>query len=189
MSYLRKTEYKIIPSKSFEIIHACGGCGKKQSFINTNRFRVNANGNKLDIWLIYQCKKCKHTLNIPIFERIDKAKTDSNEYNLFLENNALLAQKYGTDSAFLRAKHLEIDINSTELEIYDADNNMITTQKPKFNAEELIVVYNKSGIKLRDEKIVSMIFDISRSQAKKMIINEELAVTHQNQKFEIKYMV
>lgn len=152
--------------------------------MNTKRFRVNANGNRLDIWLIYQCKKCKHTLNIPIFERIDKAKINSNEYSLFLENNTLLAEKCGTDSAFLRAKHFEIDINSVVLEIRDADNNIIA-QKLSFNTEELIVVCNKSGIKLREEKIVSMIFDISRSQAKKMIENEKLIVTQQNQKFEI----
>ena len=55
-------------NQEYQIIHRCGRCGKKAIFVSTRRFRVNANKNKLDVWLIYQCKKCRHTLNIPIFE-------------------------------------------------------------------------------------------------------------------------
>ena len=50
-------------NQEYQIIHRCGRCGKKAVFVSTRRFRVNANKNKLDVWLIYQCKKCKHTLN------------------------------------------------------------------------------------------------------------------------------
>ena len=59
------------------VLSPCGGDGaffKKMTFISTRRFRVNANKNKLDVWLIYQCKKCKHTLNIPIYERVSPQK-------------------------------------------------------------------------------------------------------------------
>ena len=51
---------------SFRIYHRCGGCGKKQEFENSKRFRVNANGNLVDVWLIYRCKKCKHSWNLTI---------------------------------------------------------------------------------------------------------------------------
>ena len=54
---------------SFRIYHRCGGCGKKQEFENSKRFRVNANGNLVDVWLIYRCKKCKHSWNLTIYER------------------------------------------------------------------------------------------------------------------------
>lgn len=187
MSYLSKKEYKIVPVKSFEIIHACAGCGKKQSFINTKRFRVNANGNRLDVWLIYQCKKCKHTLNIPIFERIDKNKIEKDKYELFLENDEILAEKYGMNLNFLRTSHFEANIKSVELELHDIDGNIIATSKNEFNSDELIVVQNKCGIKLRAEKVASMVFGISVSSAKKMILKEELIVTQNNQSFEISY--
>ena len=51
MSYLRKIEYTIIQEESFKILKNCSGCGCKAVFHNTNCFRVNANGNKIDIWL------------------------------------------------------------------------------------------------------------------------------------------
>lgn len=95
-------------TKQYKIIHKCGGCKKKQTFINTKRFRVNANGNKLDVWLIYQCSKCKHTLNIPIFERIAPHKISSELYEKFLANDEELARKYGADYALFKSRHYEI---------------------------------------------------------------------------------
>ena len=31
-----------------KVYHRCGGCEKKQGFINSEKFRVNANGNRID---------------------------------------------------------------------------------------------------------------------------------------------
>lgn len=99
MSYTRQKEY--------QIIHKCGGCKKKQTFVNTRRFRVNANGRKIDVWLIYQCKKCRHTLNIPIYERISPEKIPGELYEKFLSNDEELAMKYGADDSFFRSRHYE----------------------------------------------------------------------------------
>ena len=40
--------------------------GRSKIFFNSGKFRVNANGNRIDIWLIYWCKKCKHSWNLSI---------------------------------------------------------------------------------------------------------------------------
>ena len=92
--------------KEYKIIHKCARCGKKMTFISTRRFRVNANKNKLDVWLIYQCKKCKHTLNVPIYERVSPQKIPRELYEGFLANDEELAIQYGSDAALFRSKHL-----------------------------------------------------------------------------------
>lgn len=97
MSYSNAKEYKII--------HKCGRCGKKMTFVSTRRFRVNANKNKLDVWLIYQCQKCKHTLNIPIYERVSPQKIPGELYEGFLANDEKLAVRYGSDAAFLKSRN------------------------------------------------------------------------------------
>lgn len=102
MSYSSEKEYKII--------HKCARCGKKMTFISTRRFRVNANKNKLDVWLIYQCKKCKHTLNIPIYERVSPQKIPRELYEGFLDNDQELAIRYGTDAAFLKSRNFLVDL-------------------------------------------------------------------------------
>lgn len=94
MSYLEKMEYEIIPKDSLSVIHNCSGCGKKSVFQNTKKFRVNANGNRLDVWLIYQCERCKHTYNLAIYERAKVSSISEKEYKSFLGNDEQLAETY-----------------------------------------------------------------------------------------------
>lgn len=91
--------------KERRIIHKCARCGRKATFVSTRRFRVNANGSKLDVWLIYQCKKCKHTLNIPIYERVSPQKIPKELYEGFLANDGDLAIQYGSDAALFKRNH------------------------------------------------------------------------------------
>ena len=86
----------------------CGGCGKQQEFINSGKFRVNANGNRVDVWLIYRCKKCKHSWNLTIYERVRPSKIRQDDYKLFMENDFELASKYGNDIDFLKRNNAEL---------------------------------------------------------------------------------
>lgn len=95
-------------SKEVKVYHRCGRCGKKQEFINSGKFRVNANGNRIDVWLIYRCKKCKHSWNLTIYERKNPAKIAPEEYELFLTNDDELAWQYGKDIAFLKRNNAEL---------------------------------------------------------------------------------
>lgn len=92
---------------SIKVYHRCGGCGKKQEFVNSGKFRVNANGNCVDVWLIYRCKKCKHSWNLTIYERIKPSKIDPEEYEMFLANDEDLASLYGNDICFLKRNNAE----------------------------------------------------------------------------------
>lgn len=94
--------------QSIKVYNRCGGCGKKQEFLNSGKFRVNANGNKVDIWLIYRCKKCKHSWNLTIYERTKPAKISRELYDMFLSNDADTAYTYGNNTEFLKRNRAEI---------------------------------------------------------------------------------
>lgn len=94
-------------NKAIRVFHRCGGCGKKKEFVNSGRFRVNANGNQVDVWLIYRCIKCKHSWNLTIYERKCPGKIPAEEYQKFLDNDEELASAYGSDLAFLKKNHAE----------------------------------------------------------------------------------
>ena len=89
------------------VVHRCGGCGKKQEFVNSGRFRVNANGNNVDVWLIFRCKKCNQSWNLTIYERTKPRKIPSELYELFLCNDEATAQTYGNDIDFLKRNGAE----------------------------------------------------------------------------------
>ena len=97
MCYGKKYEYNIEPLESYKVIRNCSGCGGKSLYKNTNNFRVNANGNKIDIWLIYQCEECKHTFNLTVYERVKPSEIEIDLYDKFLKNDLSLSKKYGLD--------------------------------------------------------------------------------------------
>jgi hypothetical protein len=47
----------------------CSSCGDTRPFRSSGKVRLNANGRKLDAWLIYKCASCERTWNRPIAER------------------------------------------------------------------------------------------------------------------------
>ena len=103
--------YMIQPRDSYVVLRKCPKCGCKMRFINTNNFRVNANGNLIDIWLIYQCEKCKHSYNLTIYERVKPSTIERKDYEDFLSNNITLALKYGKDKSMFDKNRAEIDVN------------------------------------------------------------------------------
>ena len=90
--------------KCCRIIRRCGGCGKKTVFTSAGKFRVNANGRRLDIWLICRCERCGHTWNVPVYERITPERLDPELYQRFMENDLPLAEQYARDRGFWKSR-------------------------------------------------------------------------------------
>ena len=74
---------------------------------------MNANGNRVDVWLIYRCKKCKHSWNLTIYERVKPSKIAQEDYELFMENDYDLALKYGNNIEFLKKNNAEFKLRNT----------------------------------------------------------------------------
>lgn len=176
MSYLKTIEYEIILKKSFGVIRNCPKCGRKTHFKNTKKFRVNANGNKLDIWLIYQCEACKHTLNLAIYERQKVSSIPKEEYQQFLDNNAQFAETVGKSIPLFRRNKADIDFDRIDYELVKLHE---TTGCGKLDGQILITVNNPYGLKIRPEKQIAMVLGISRSQAKHLLDNGEAEIKTQ----------
>lgn len=64
-----RVRWTTIPQTAPQPWIACSGCGGLRAFQSSGKIRLNANGRKLDAWLIYKCLTCEKTWNRPIFER------------------------------------------------------------------------------------------------------------------------
>lgn len=171
MSYLKKIEYEIILKDSFWVIRSCPKCGGKTHYINTKKFRVNANGNKLDIWLIYQCAECKHTLNLAIYERKKVSSVPKEEYQCFLNNNEQLAEMYGKNMQLFRTNKADIDFEKLH---YDFVKRQETTENSGFGEQIVITIKNPYQLKIRSEKQIAMVLGLSRSQVKNLLEKGEI---------------
>ncbi|PDT18168.1 hypothetical protein CO670_05090 [Rhizobium sp. J15] len=81
-----QVRWTITPQTAPQPWITCSGCGGLRAFRSSDRIRLNANGRKLDAWLIYKCLICQRTWNRPILERrnvrsIDPAILDALQSN------------------------------------------------------------------------------------------------------------
>lgn len=170
MSYLRKIEYRVIPEESYKIIRNCSGCGCKMSYENTGKFRVNANGSQIDVWLIYQCSKCRHTYNLSIYERVRPSEIPEADYNAYMENNLDLAYRVGTDKQMFTNNRAEIDWDNVTVKVEGPENIQ------EFAEGDLIEITNPSGAKIRIDKMGAQILGMSRSRFSQAVKQERIII-------------
>ena len=79
----------------------CKKCKRTVSFECSGKFRVNANGKLVDVWLIYRCERCGASWNREIYSRVKPSSIDKALYQGFIENDsetvALYAGKKNTE--------------------------------------------------------------------------------------------
>jgi len=168
----------IVPTNSFQIIRNCATCNRKTRFQNSNRFRVNANGNKIDVWLIYSCEHCKHTLNLSIYERKSPSQIEPSEYQKFLQNDETLAEKYGSSKNFFSQNKAEIDWETLSYRYTKEFGQASKTTQTSFVGH--IYIQNDYDLNIRTDKMASEILQISRSQLKKLIKDQKIVLTKQH---------
>lgn len=88
---------------------ACNGCGGLGPFRCSGKIRLNANGRRLDAWLIYKCSTCDKTWNRPIFERQNVCDIHPETLEAMQANDQAWIRTQAFDLAALRRKSQRID--------------------------------------------------------------------------------
>lgn len=172
MRYEKVIECRIVPTGAFKIMRGCSGCGCKRVYSCKGGFRVNANGNCLDIWLIYGCEVCGHTYNLPVYERIAPDKLPEAAYRAFLANDASAVFRYGMDKGIFKKNRVELFWDAAGYEVQTAEACAADAE----SGITLVNLENPYGIPVRSDKIVSGILGVSRSKVKELLKNGQLVV-------------
>ena len=162
------TEYRkkwiVTPDRLPMALRKCPRCGGKSGFENSGRFRVNANGRSLDVWLIYRCKSCDATWNMAIYQRVDAASLDREEYKRFLDNDIRLAAQYGSDPARFAANRVEMSAVSGDYRV-----QVIDTLVPCGEAGwSEVQIRLPDCLKLRVDALFAGQMEISRVKARRL---------------------
>lgn len=78
-------------------LRRCACCGDVKTFFPTNLFRVNANGRRLDVFLIYKCENCRKTWNMEVASRVRPEDIDPDTYRRYLQNDPAEAARCAGD--------------------------------------------------------------------------------------------
>uniref|UniRef100_UPI0006D1BDE7 DUF1062 domain-containing protein n=1 Tax=Clostridium sp. NkU-1 TaxID=1095009 RepID=UPI0006D1BDE7 len=159
---LRK-QWTITPNQLPAIIRRCPKCGKKTEFRNSGKFRVNANGRLIDVWLIYRCGQCETSWNMTIWERTEAGRLEKEEYEGFLQNDPELAEKYGNDRDLFARNKVEAAASKAEYHVTTMDTAFPCGEDHAMEMEIRI----PAGFDLRADIFLMQQLSVSRSRIKK----------------------
>jgi hypothetical protein len=104
-----QVRWTIIPKIAPRPWIACSGCGGPRAFQSSDKIRLNANGRKLDAWLIYKCVTCDKTWNRPIFERQNVRDIEPRVLEALQSNDSHWARAEAFNLEPLRRKSPRVD--------------------------------------------------------------------------------
>jgi hypothetical protein len=76
VSNILRVQWTITPRTAPQPWLNCSRCRGPRCFRSSSKIRVNANGRRIDAWLIYRCAVCDSTWNRPIVERREVSALD-----------------------------------------------------------------------------------------------------------------
>ena len=93
MSSNLHVKWTVLSVETPHLLRPCGRCDSIRSFASTGKFRLNANGNRLDAWLIYACLACGRRWNRAILHRRPINSVSQTLLLALQENDTALARK------------------------------------------------------------------------------------------------
>ncbi|RUU53104.1 DUF1062 domain-containing protein [Mesorhizobium sp. M2C.T.Ca.TU.002.02.1.1] len=101
MSTLR-VHWTIAPAIAPRPLINCNRCGGVKPYRCGEKFRVNANGKRIDVWLIYRCVDCDNSWNFTILERRNRRDIEPALLTALECNDPALVRRFAFDAAALR---------------------------------------------------------------------------------------
>ena len=104
MSGLLRLHWVIAPEIAPRPLINCNRCGTVKAYRCSDKFRVNANGKRIDVWLIYRCVDCDNSWNFGIFERCNRRDIEPALLAALESNDPALTRRHAFDVVTLRSR-------------------------------------------------------------------------------------
>jgi len=147
------------------IVKACVSCSSTRHR-PTGKFRVNANGKLLDVWMLICCELCGRTSKIPVHERIHVRALKHERLLMFENNDPAMVRQLAVDAALAGKAGYRLDWSGTwELE---TDMPFYELEREDPVAFEVVIRFELPA-PIRVEKLLTTGFSLSRSTVRGMV--------------------
>ena len=85
-----------------QFVKRCPRCRCPRRHRSTNKFRVNANGKAIDVWLLFDCCVCGATAKLAVLQRVPVASIERARLLAFEANDADEAEAAARNPVLLR---------------------------------------------------------------------------------------
>jgi hypothetical protein len=147
------------------IVKACVSCRSTRHH-PTGKFRVNANGKLLDVWLLICCELCGRTSKIPIHERIYVQALESERLLMFENNDPAMVRDLAMDGTLAGKAAYQFDWSGTWVLETDMPSCELEREDP---APLKVIIRFELPVPIRVERLLATGFGLSRSAVRGMV--------------------
>jgi hypothetical protein len=140
----------------------CVDCRSESATTGEGRFRVNANGKLLDVWLLVRCVSCDRTSKLTVHERVPVRSFDPAELDGYHISDPRLVASRLLDPLFARRNRFTLDWEGAwRLDIPSA--SPYSTRLDAARPVTVEVVF-EDPVPLRPERLIAQGLGFSRSE-------------------------
>jgi hypothetical protein len=160
MSDVLRVQWTIIPGRAPEPWLNCNRCHGTTRFRTSGKIRVNANGKRVDAWLIYKCTSCDNTWNRPVLERRLVSTIDPHLLASLQTNDPVLSRRLAFEKLRRKLKVEHFDDATVRKEVVSG------SARPADRLEIVCIIPETTG--LRVDRLLSIELRLSRSRIQNM---------------------
>jgi hypothetical protein len=172
MSNVLRVQWTIVPQKPPQPWLNCNRCRGLRLFESSGKVRVNAQGKRLDAWLVYNCIACKNSWNRPIFERRSVREVEAPLMNALLRNDPDYVRRLALDVEDLRRRSERI----AEFPGVDVRKEALNRPTSPVDVLELRLVA-PFPISLRLDRLLATELKLSRAHVEKLAASDVLRIS------------
>ena len=144
----------------------CPGCATHVSAAS-GTFRVNANGKRLDVWLLIRCAHCGHNARLKVRHRINVSSFDPGELGGYMDNDPELVAAALLDPLNARRNHYSLDWT-------DAWKLTTPPMRPHVDGPMRVRVHFLVPAAIRPVRIIAQGLSLSRSDVERLIADRRI---------------
>ncbi len=150
------------------IVKPCTSCRSTRHH-PTGKFRVNANGKLLDVWLLVCCELCGGTSKIPVHERIHVRALENSRLMKYQNNDFGAVRELAMSASLAGRSKYRLDWSGTW---------RLETDAPFSALEELVpitvLVHFELPAPIRVEQLLMLGFGLSRARLRRMVAEDHI---------------
>lgn len=171
MSSLLHVEWTVLTAETPQITRPCRRCGSARAFQSTGKFRVNANGSRLDAWLIYRCVACGNRWNRALFERCGLRSIPKELLEALQDNDAGLARQVALGAGAATGNAIPGSADGFAIK------KRLLSSADETGAFFSLTVLNPDSCSVRLDKVLAAGLNVSRRSVHELADAETLFVT------------
>jgi hypothetical protein len=147
------------------IIRPCPDC-RCTRHQAAGKFRVNANGKLLDVWMLVLCAGCERTSKVPVHERVHVRELDGARRTAFEQNDADLVRELVTSASLAERAGYRLDWDGTWA--LETDLPFIELEQGTL-ADTEVFVHFELPVPIRVERLLMEGLGLSRGRVRTLI--------------------